>query len=160
MKKTVKPINDPPIEGVRVLPLRRIPDERGTIMHMLRADQPHFQKFGEIYFSAVYPGVVKAWHIHKEMTLNYAVPVGAIKFALYDDRVGSPTRGQLMELFVGASNYCLVTVPPLVWNGFKGVGGETALVANCATLPHDPAEIDRCDPFDNDIPYDWELKHG
>lgn len=156
----VRPVNDPPIQGVRVTPLRRIPDERGMILHMLRADAPHFERFGEIYFSAVYPGAVKAWHIHREMTLNYAVPHGMIKFVLYDERPDSPTRGQLMELFIGEANYVLVTVPPGVWNGFKGIGDTMALVANCATLPHDPGEIDRLDPLDNHIPYDWALRHG
>ncbi len=148
------------IEGVAVRPLRQIPDERGKIMHMLRADDPHFERFGEIYFSCVYPGAIKAWHIHKVMTLNYAVIVGRIKLVLYDDREGSPTRGQLLELFVGDGNYVLVTVPPLVWNGFKGVGTETAIVANCATLPHDPAEIERMDPFTDRIPYCWDIRHG
>lgn len=147
------------IDGVGVHPLRQIPDERGKIMHMLRRDDPHFQEFGEIYFSVVYPGVVKGWHIHKLMTLNYAVVSGMIKFVLYDDREGSPTHGELQEIFMGASNYVLVTVPPLVWNGFKGVGTQPAIVANCATLPHDPEEIERVDPFENHIPYDWALKH-
>jgi dTDP-4-dehydrorhamnose 3,5-epimerase len=149
-----------PIDGVLVTPLRRIPDERGTIFHMLRADAPHFRGFGEIYFSSVYPGVVKAWHRHRRMTLNYAVPVGAVKLVLYDDRPDSPTRGRLMQLFVGAANYCLVTVPPLLWNGFKGIGEETALVANCATVPHDEGEIERADPFAGPVPYDWGLRHG
>lgn len=148
------------IEGVAVRPLRQIPDERGKIMHMLRADDPHFERFGEIYFSCVHPGVIKAWHIHKAMTLNYAVIVGRIKLVLYDDREHSPTRGALMELFVGDGNYALVTVPPLVWNGFKGVGTETAIVANCATLPHDPTEIERMNPFTDRIPYNWDIRHG
>jgi dTDP-4-dehydrorhamnose 3,5-epimerase len=148
------------IEGVSVRNLRQIPDERGKIMHMLRADDPHFDKFGEIYFSTVYPGAIKAWHIHKEMTLNYAVVSGMIKMVLYDDRESSPTRSALMELFVGESNYCLITVPPLVWNGFKGVGGHPAIVANCATIPHDPSEISRLDPFSPSIPYNWDLRHG
>jgi dTDP-4-dehydrorhamnose 3,5-epimerase len=93
------------------------------------------------------------------MTLNYAVPHGHIKFVLYDDREGSPTRGELQEIFLGPDNYCLVTVPPLVWNGFKGIGSEMAIVANCASIPHDPDEIDRLDPFDPSIPYDWEIVH-
>jgi dTDP-4-dehydrorhamnose 3,5-epimerase len=148
------------IDGVAVRPLRQIPDERGKIMHMLRADAPHFEKFGEIYFSGVYPGAIKAWHIHKEMTLNYAVVVGHIKMVLYDEREMSPTKGELTELFIGESNYCLVTVPPLVWNGFKGVGDKMALVANCATIPHDPQEIERLDPFSPQIPYTWDIRHG
>ena len=148
------------IAGVAVHPLRRIPDERGMVMHMLRADAPHFEQFGEIYFSTVYPNVVKGWHRHRRMTLNYAVVSGMIKLVLYDDRDGSPTRSEVMELFVGDQNYVLVTVPPLVWNGFKGVGTRPAIVANCATVPHDPAEIERLDPESPRIPYTWNLRHG
>ena len=148
------------IDGVVVKPLRRIPDERGFIMHMLRRDDPDFEEFGEIYFSSVYPGAIKAWHLHKEMTLNYAVVVGMIKLVLYDDRKGSPTHGELQELYIGRENYQLVKVPPFVWNGFKGYGDEMSILANCATLPHDPEEIVRMSPFDPAIPYDWDLKHG
>src|SRR5688500_1658856 len=147
------------IEGVRVTPLRQISDERGKVMHMLRSDSEVFAGFGEIYFSTVFPGAIKGWHIHTRMTLNYAVPHGRIKFVLYDDREKSPTRGEVQEFFLGPDNYSLVTVPPLVWNGFKGIGTEMAIVANCASIPHDPAEIDRRDPFDSAIPYDWALKH-
>ena len=148
------------IDGVVVQPLQRTPDERGYIMHMLRANDPEFEQFGEIYFSTVYPGVVKGWHLHKEMTLNYAVVSGMIKLVLYDDRETSPTLGEVQELFIGQENYRLVKVPPLVWNGFKGIGTQMAIVANCASLPHDPDEIVRKGPFDPSIPYDWELKHG
>jgi dTDP-4-dehydrorhamnose 3,5-epimerase len=147
------------IDGVLIHPLRQIPDERGKIMHMLRCTDPHFEQFGEIYFSVVYPGVIKGWHIHKKMTLNYAVVSGMIKLVLYDERQHSPTRGQVQELFLGESNYMLVKIPPGVWNGFKGIGTAPATVANCATIPHDPEEIDRLDPFDPRIPYDWALKH-
>jgi dTDP-4-dehydrorhamnose 3,5-epimerase len=148
------------IHDVQITPLRRIPDERGAVFHMLREDGEAFERFGEIYFSTIYPGVVKGWHIHKRMTLNYAVPMGMIKLVCYDDREGSPTRGEVQEIHVGELDYALVTIPPLVWNGFKGVGTVPSLVANCATIPHDPEEIDRLDPFENDIPYDWALKHG
>ena len=151
---------NPSIDNVIVQPLRKIPDERGCIFHMLRCDDPLFERFGEIYFSLVYPGVVKGWHLHEEMTLNYAVVQGMIKLVLYDDREGSATRGNLMELFLGEENYCLVKVPPRVWNGFKGIGTSAALVANCATIPHRPDEIVRLDPSNNAIPYNWEVKHG
>jgi dTDP-4-dehydrorhamnose 3,5-epimerase len=147
------------IDGVIVTPLKQIVDERGKVMHMLRADAPHFTSFGEIYFSCAYPGSIKAWHRHRRMTLNYAVPHGRIKFVLFDDRPGSASRGEIMELFLGPDSYNLVTVPPLVWNGFKGLGTEMAIVANCASIPHDPEEIERRDPFDAAIRYDWSLKH-
>ncbi len=148
------------IHDVRLAPLRRIPDERGAIMHMLRETDAAFQRFGEIYFSLIYPGVIKGWHLHRRMTLNYAVPVGMVKLVLYDDRPGSATRGTLQELHVGELDYSLVTIPPMVWNGFKGEGSGPALVANCATEPHDPDEIDRLDPLSDRIPYDWSLRHG
>jgi dTDP-4-dehydrorhamnose 3,5-epimerase len=147
------------IDGVRVVPLQRIPDERGTVMHMLRRNDPHFLEFGEIYFSTIYPGVIKGWHLHRVMTLNYACVHGRIKLVLYDDRTGSTTKGELMELFLGPDSYQLVQIPPKVWNGFKGIGEHQAIVANCATHPHDPTQTEKLDPFDARIPYDWGVKH-
>lgn len=148
------------IDGVEINQLDIIPDERGLILKMIRNDDPFFQDFGEIYFSAIYPDVVKGWHIHTKMTLNYAVISGSIKLVLYDDREGSPTRGEVQEIYLGRENYKLVTIPPMIWNGFKGIGTEPAIVANCSTIPHDPDEIERMDPFENEIPYNWELKNG
>ena len=147
------------IGGVVIKPLRRIPDERGCVMHMLRVDDPEFERFGEIYFSTVYPGVIKGWHRHREMILNYAVVTGTIKLVLYDDREGSPTHGEVQEIFLGDDQYCLVKIPPRVWNGFKGVGVGAAIVANCGSIPHRPDEIERLDPFSTQIPYDWVLRH-
>lgn len=145
----------PVIKGVVVTPLRKIADERGCVMHMLRRDDPHFERFGEIYFSTVNAGFVKGWHLHREMALNYAVVSGAIELVLYDDRVGSATHGELMQLFPSESNYMLVHIPPKVWNGFRGLGGAASIVANCATEPHDPAEIVRRAPTWEHIPHDW-----
>jgi dTDP-4-dehydrorhamnose 3,5-epimerase len=147
------------IEGVQVIPLRRIPDERGTICHMLKGTDPHFIQFGEIYFSSVYRGVVKGWHRHREMTLNYACIFGRIKLVLYDDRENSSTKGELTEVFLGPDDYSLVIIPPQVWNGFKGMSDPFAIVANCCTHPHDPSLSERMDPFKNRIPYDWAIKH-
>jgi dTDP-4-dehydrorhamnose 3,5-epimerase len=147
------------IDGVIITPLLQIPDERGKIMHMMRSDSPGFFGFGEIYFSCAYPGAIKGWHIHRKMFLNYAVPVGHIKFVLYDERETSATRGRVQEIFLGPDNYCRVTVPPEVWNGFKCIGTEVAVVANCASIGHDPEEIERLDPFNSNIPYSWAIKH-
>jgi dTDP-4-dehydrorhamnose 3,5-epimerase len=149
-----------PISGVAVKKLNTIPDGRGFILHMLRNDDPLFTQFGEIYFSAAYPGVIKGWHIHTRMTLNYAVVQGMVKLVLYDDRANSPTRGALMEIYLGERNHLLVQIPPHVWNGFTTIGPETAIVANCSSIPHDPTDIKRLDPFSPTIPYDWSTKHG
>ena len=131
------------IDGVKIIPLKQFPDERGSVKHMLRCDDPWFEKFGEIYFSTVYPGMVKGYHFHKEMALNYAVIVGTIKLILWDTRDGSPTKGQIQEFFVGEQNYVLVHVPPQVWNAFIGIGTKEAIVANCSTIPYSEDEIVR-----------------
>ena len=150
----------PMIDGVKIIPLRQIADERGKIMHMIKATDPHFIRFGEIYFSCAWPGTIKAWHIHKSMTINNAVMVGRAKLVMYDLRENSPTKGVLQEVFFGEDNYCLVQMPPGIANGYKAYGDKMVVLANCATEPHDPDEIVRLDPFTPDIPYDWSLRNG
>ena len=131
------------IEGVKITPLKQFFDERGKVMHMMRNNSSVFKKFGEIYFSCTYPDAVKAWHLHQKMTLNYAVVYGSIKCVLYDDRPKSKTKGVLEEYFMSPEDYYLLTVPPLVWNGWKSIGNSTSIVANCSDIPHDPDEIER-----------------
>jgi dTDP-4-dehydrorhamnose 3,5-epimerase len=144
-----------PIEGVAVVERAQIVDDRGRIAHMLRSDDPLFDAFGEVYFSWVNPGKVKAWHLHQQMTLNYACPYGSVTLVLYDERPGSPTRGNVMELVLSPEQYRLVKVPPEVWNGFSCGADYPSLVCNCATIPHDPDEIVRLPPDDPSSPYDW-----
>ena len=141
-----------------VVDRRQILDDRGKVAHMLRADDPVFEKFGEVYFSWVNPGKVKAWHLHKVMTLNYACPHGEVRFVLFDQREGSPTYGHVMELVLAPEpeHYRLVKVPPGVWNGFTGTAPYPSMVCNCATIPHDPDEIVRLPHDDPGFPYDWE----
>lgn len=147
------------IQGVYVQPLRKICDERGMILHMLRSDSPIFLQFGEVYFSQAFPGVIKGWHIHREQTQHYAVVQGMIKLVLYDMREDSPSKGVLEEHFLGEDNYCLIRIPVGVANGYKTYGMKPALVCNCADLPHTPGEMDRIDPFSDEIPYNWDLVH-
>ena len=148
------------IHGVQLTPLKKICDERGRVMHLMRRDWPIFRDFGEVYFSVVNPGVVKAWHLHRENTLNYTAVRGMIKCVIYDDRKDSPTRGEVNEFFLGEHNYQLVTIPPGLWNGVKGISTEESLIALVMDLPYNPAEVVRLEPFENEIPYDWSLKHG
>ena len=148
------------IDGVKIIPLRQIVDERGKVMHMLKATDPHFQQFGEIYFSCAWPGTVKAWHLHKSMTLNNAVISGRAKLVLYDGRDGSPTKGQVQEIYFGEDHYCLVQVPPGITNGYKAYGNKLVILANCATEPYDLSEIAHIDPHTSELPYNWELQYG
>lgn len=145
----------PVIEGVEVIPLRHLSDGRGSVLQMLKETDPHYLRFGEIYFSTVYPGIVKAWKNHKRITVNYACVFGRIKLALYDGRASSGTRGVLMERFLGPEEYFLIVVPPGVWNGFQGMSDPLSILANCATGPHDPTEFDRLDAKSMQIPYNW-----
>tara|TARA_A100001035_G_C27712516_1_gene467877 strand:- start:449 stop:898 length:450 start_codon:yes stop_codon:yes gene_type:complete len=148
------------IDGVKIIPLKQIVDERGKIMHMMKATDEHFVGFGEIYFSCSWPGAIKAWHIHKSMTINNAVLSGHAKLVMYDLREDSPTYKELQEVFLGESNYVLVQMPPGIANGYKSYGDKMVILANCASEPHDPDEIIRINPFTKEIPYEWNLKHG
>lgn len=148
------------IEGVELHDLTIIADDRGSIRHMLRSNDEHFRGFGEIYFSTINAGVVKAWHLHKEMTLNYTCVVGHVVVGLIDLRKDSPTYGQQELYWLGADgdDYKLLTIPPQVWNGFRipeGSPFESAMLANCATLPHSPDEIMRIHPNNFAVPFDW-----
>ncbi len=147
------------IQGVNIKKLKIISDRRGAVMHMLRNDDPEFKQFGEIYFSIIYPGVVKGWSLHNKMTLNYAVIQGMIKLVLYDDRAKSKTRGKFMEVITGIDKYALITIPPLIWYGFKTIGNNLAIIANCSTIPHDHQEMKKLDPFNNNlIKYTWNAE--
>ena len=144
------------IAGVIITPLKQIKDNRGKIMHMLRNDSPIFKSFGEIYFSTVNPNIIKAWHLHKEATLNYACVKGKVELALFDDRNQSKTNGEYQKIILSPENYCLVTIPPFIWNGFKGLDKDESIIANCLDQPHDENEMVRKDLDDNYFHYKWE----
>lgn len=148
------------IDGVKVVALKQISDERGKIMHMLKATDAHFAGFGEIYFSCAWPGTIKAWHIHQSMTVSNAVLSGRAKLVMFDLREGSPTKGNLQEVFFGEDNYVLVQIPPGIANGYKAFGDKLVMMANCASEAHRPEEMLRLPYADPSIPYDWTLKHG
>ncbi len=143
-----------PIHGARITPLREIPTEGGAVLHMLRADSPEYTGFGEIYFSEVLPGAVRAWKKHRQQTQRFAVPVGCLRLVLFDDRPDSPSKGKTAEIILGRpGKYALLTLPPGIWYGFAAAGNNPALIANCTDIPHRPEETDRL-PQDA-IAFDW-----
>lgn len=145
------------IEGVTLTELRQIGDERGTVLHMLRCDAPEFTRFGECYFSEVRPGAIKAWKRHRTQTQNMAVPIGRIRMVIYDDREGSATQGNVHVLELGRPDvYLRLRIPPGLWYGFSCISSTSALLANCADLPHDPTESELRSADDPGIPYHWE----
>ena len=143
------------IEGIKITPLKQIEDERGKVMHMLRNDSKNFSKFGEIYFSYVNPKKIKAWHLHKKMTLNYTAAYGKIKLVLFDDRKTSKTNGLIQEITLSNDNHVLVSIPPMIWNGFCSADNNVAVLANCSDIPHDKEEIIRLSFDDPKFPYKW-----
>ncbi|HBL23299.1 MAG TPA: dTDP-4-dehydrorhamnose 3,5-epimerase [Deltaproteobacteria bacterium] len=150
------------IDGVAAKTLNVIPDERGRLMEILRSDDDIFTQFGQVYMTTTYPGVVKAWHYHKKQEDFIACIKGMIKLVLYDDREGSPTRGQIDEFYVGDHRPRLVRVPRMVYHGWKCISPDEALIINAPTMVYNYREPDefRIDPHINDIPYDWERKDG
>jgi len=143
------------IEGIKITPLKIIKDHRGSVMHMIRNDNEVFEEFGEIYFSTIFENKVKAWHLHKEATLNYACVFGKVKLVLFDERKTSKTYGEYQELLLSLDNYSLITIPPNIWNGFKGMNKESSIIANCLNLPHNEKEMVRLEIDDMRFNYKW-----
>jgi dTDP-4-dehydrorhamnose 3,5-epimerase len=144
------------IHDVKVSKLNTISDNRGKVMHMLRADDSIFEKFGEIYFSTIFYESIKGWHLHKEASLNYACISGKVKLVLFDDRNDSLTKGKYQELILSPENYFLVTIPPNIWNAFKGLEKKESIIANCLTLPHNEKEMVRKEFNDKTFNYNWK----
>mgnify|MGYP001158330854 FL=1 len=145
------------IKGIIINKLKIIPDERGEIMHMIKKSDENFSKFGEIYFATAYPGVVKGWHLHKTQEQNYCVIKGMIKLVIYDPREDSPTFKEVQEIFLGEKNYSIVKIPPGLVNGWKCIGTEKAILANCSNEEHRKDEMERIDPSSKSIPYNWDI---
>jgi len=148
------------IDGVMVRQLKPIADERGWLMEILRSDWEEYDRFGQVYLTSCYPGVVKAWHYHKNQTDHFVCIRGMAKVVLYDSREGSSTFGQVNEFFMGERNSVLLKIPPLVYHGFKGIGKEESWIINVPTERYNYKEPDEYRlPFDSkDIPYDWDIK--
>lgn len=144
------------IDGVELIPLRQIGDDRGMVMHMLRSDAQHFKGFGEVYFSCINPGSIRAWTQHRVMVRHYAVPTGRVRVVLYDERPDSRTRGEVQVVHLSPDGeYSLLVIPPMVWSGMKNMASTPSVVTNCATILHDPDEIERRSWDDPTMPYDW-----
>ena len=147
------------IDGVKIKKLTMIPDERGTLMEILRSDDDMFDKFGQVYITAVYPGVVKAWHGHKLQTDFFTCVSGMIKIVLCDLRENSSSNGEIFEMFIGQDNPSLIRIPPGVFHGIKGIGSEKAIALNVPTEPYNHADPDEERlPWNTDkIKYDWDI---
>jgi dTDP-4-dehydrorhamnose 3,5-epimerase len=149
---------DPMIEGVLLTELKIIPGESGAVMHGLKVQEPSFKNFGEAYFSFISMGKIKGWKRHSKMTLNLIVPVGKIRFVLYDDRDNSRTKGSFNDFCIGPEiQYSRLTIPPGIWMAFQGIGNEKNLLLNIADIPHDPSEAEQLQIENSRIPnFKWQ----
>ena len=148
------------IEGVKVKKLKVIPDERGRLMEMFRCDDELFTKFGQVYLSTTYPGVVKGWHYHK-LQCDHFVPIkGNALVALYDSRDGSPTKGIVQEVEVWEKEPRFVKIPPFVYHGFTPLDDNEIWVVNTPTELYNYKEPDehRLEWDDKSIGYMWRKK--
>jgi dTDP-4-dehydrorhamnose 3,5-epimerase len=147
------------IDGVWVKDLAVIPDERGRLQEILRSDDDGFKQFGQVYVSTTYPGVVKAWHLHKVQEDNFCCVKGMVKLVLYDSREESPTKGTVTEYFIGDLSPKLVRVPAGVYHGWKCISQEESIVVNVPTEPYHRESPDEYRaPWDTpDIPYSWDI---
>lgn len=145
------------IEGVTIVSLREIPDERGSVLHVLRSDAPDFTKFGECYLSEIVPGAVKGWKKHTLQTQNITVPIGRIKIVLYDNRETSSSNGKLEVFEIGRPDaYIRIRISPGIWYGFTCISQQKAMLINCADMPHSPTESQVMPIDDSVIPYKWQ----
>jgi len=150
------------IQGIKTKKLKVIPDERGRLMEILRRDDDLFEKFGQVYVTTTYPGVVKAWHLHTGQTDNIACVQGMIKLAVYDPREDSPTQGEVQQFYLGVHNPILVQIPPSLYHGWMCISPEEALIVNCPSevYNYDRPDEERLDPHTDAIPYDWRRRDG
>ena len=140
------------IDGVLLTPLRKIFHPQGDVFHGMKKSDAGYVDFGEAYFSTITQGEIKAWKKHLQMTLNLVVPVGKIRFILFDDRENSPTKGIFNEFILSLENYARLTIPPQIWMAFQGLD-EQNLLLNIADLEHSPDEIER--KTLSEINYSW-----
>jgi dTDP-4-dehydrorhamnose 3,5-epimerase len=143
------------IEGIELTPLRQFNLEKGNVLHGIKKSEKSFYGLGEVYFSFIKYNAIKAWKKHERMICNFVVPVGKIKFVIYDPRTESSTYNQFFEIILSSENYCRMTLPPGLWYGFRGESSQENMVVNIASIEHDPGEQTMLETDDQKIPYNW-----
>ncbi len=141
------------LEGVQLSPIKIVTDERGSVIKMFDANHPNFHRFGEIYFSVVNPGFVKAWKLHKASYSNLMATEGHVHFVLYDAREGSSTFGQFQEVDLNSNDRQLLVIPPGIMYGWKNAIDHPSTIANCASETYSPEES--VNPPRETLQYDW-----
>ena len=141
---------------VSLTPLKQIKNPKGDVYHALKSSEESFSEFGEAYFSTVLQNEIKGWKKHKKMLMNLVVPVGSVRFVLFDERPDSSSCGVFSEVTLSQDNYCRLTVPPGIWMAFEGKDKGLNLVLNIASIEHEPTEAENVDI--EQFYYDWSCE--
>ncbi len=142
---------------IKLTELKQLVDKRGSVLHMLRNDDEDFVSFGECYFSEILPGVIKGWKRHNKQTQNISVPVGVLKFVIYDTS-NEQDKNNIHEFTIGRPDrYYRLKIPPGIWYSFRCISEQTALIVNCVDIPHDPSETDTLEIINDKIPFNWNV---
>ena len=136
------------VKEIKVVKLKKIPTEGGDVLHFLKNGDEGYKRFGEIYFSQINHGKVKAWKKHLKMTLNLVVPVGNVRFVFY-----LPNKDVFRVEEIGSANYSRIIVPPGIWFGFKGISKYQSLISNLANIKHNSKETVKVEK--NFFSYRW-----
>jgi len=143
------------IDGIIFTPLSIIDTDGGNVLHAMKASDLGYSGFGEAYFSTVEFGAIKGWKLHHKMVLNLVVPIGSIRFVVFDDRPESRTKSEFCEVIISRYDYGRLTVPPQLWLAFQGIDDVTSLVLNIANIQHKPDEVER-KALDK-IDFEWSI---
>lgn len=135
-------MGDSLMSGVIVTPQLRISNPNGDIFRGMKSSDLGYAGFGEAYFSTVHFGSIKGWKRHRSATLNLLVPVGLIRFVIFDDRVDSQAAGQFSQFVIGGENHSRLTICPGLWVAFTGLSPDLNMLLNISSEVHDPNEAD------------------
>ena len=129
------------MQGIRVKPLNRLPDERGFFSEVMRRDwKDLFAKdtIVQANLSLTYPNIIRAWHRHLRGQTDYFLALkGLTKICAFDEKTQ-----ELDEIISSALNLQVVRMPGQYWHGFKVLGDEPATLLYFTTNLYDPANPD------------------
>lgn len=146
------------IEGVKQVELKANVDDRGYLIEILRASDPHFTKFGQIYLVGDFSsGTIRAFHKHNILWDWFFISHGAAKFVLVDDRKGSKTYKQIDSYVISSRNPGLLVIPPGVYHGWMALEDDTQMISTASEVYNrDKPDEERISP--DTYGNVWEIK--
>lgn len=151
------------ISGVVVRPAVTHVDDRGELCEIFDPRWGvHDAPLVYVYQSMVRPGMTKGWIVHQHQDDRIFVNLGCLKLVLYDARPGSPTHGQVDEIFLSERNRALLVIPRGVFHAVQNVGSVDAYFVNMPSRAYDHRHPDklRLPPDSEQIPHSLVRRSG